>query len=299
METLRLGSVGQAVKNAQAALNYHLPDQLPPLTVDGVYGPKTTARVVLFQDRGHLDKPPKGAIGPQTHQALYTFVECRHHLVFVPRTPTRVRLLPGIDNHLNFDPPPLLPLFQLPFPSPFKPVPPLAAPHLELDPFVLLGMRRIDFELESGKETTFSFNLHSHEREREAVLFTEVTATVWSKPMGEHVEVSAGPGVGVEKRIGGKDFEASAFVFAKMEVKDVLKIGPLDLAKLCAQAQYKGALGKNGPPEMNVGAALSPEVSLFHDRLTFGPSAYAGLQWTREGVKLSGSVTISGTYHFK
>jgi hypothetical protein len=299
VESLRLGSVGQAVKNAQNALNYHLPDQVPPLAPDGVFGPKTLARVVCFQDRRRLDKPPKGVIGPQTHQALFTFVECRHHVAFVPRAPRRERLLPGIDGELHFDPPPLLPVFQLPFPSPFKPVPPLAAPHLKLDPLTLLGMRRIEFELESGKETTFSFNLHSHEREREAVLFTEMTANVWSKPLGEHVEISAGPGIGVEKRIGGKDFEASAFVFAKMEVKDVLKIGPLDLAKLCAEAQYKGPLGRDGPPEMSVGAALSPEVSLFHDRLSFGPSAYAGLQWTREGVKLSSSVTISGAYHFK
>jgi hypothetical protein len=297
METLRPGSVGQAVKNAQTALNYHLPDQLPPLTADGIFGAKTKARVIFFQDRRGLDNPPKGVIGPQTHRALYTFVACRHHVAFVPRTTTRFRL--GQAGGGAPPPAPLLPLFQLPFPSPFKPVPPLAAPRLQLDPLFLLEMRRLDFEIESGKETTFSFNLHSHERERETVLFTELTATVWSKPIGEHIELSAGPGVGIEKRIGGGDFEASAFVFAKMEVKDVLKIGPLDLAKLCAQAQYKGPLGKDGPPEMNVGASLSPEVSLFHDRLTFGPSAYAGLQWTREGVKLSGSVTVSGTYHFK
>ena len=49
MTLLVEGSKGQAVRNAQTALNYHLPDALPPLAVDGIFGPKTKARVLQFQ----------------------------------------------------------------------------------------------------------------------------------------------------------------------------------------------------------------------------------------------------------
>lgn len=63
--TIRQGSAGDAVRAAQSALNAYLTDQqLPPLTVDGQFGPRTTAAVVLYQRAHGLN--PDGIVGPAT-----------------------------------------------------------------------------------------------------------------------------------------------------------------------------------------------------------------------------------------
>lgn len=66
--TLRLGMFGQGIDIVQSALNNHPPSLLPALTVDGVFGPKTQARVVEFQKLQHLT--PDGVVGPNTRAAL-------------------------------------------------------------------------------------------------------------------------------------------------------------------------------------------------------------------------------------
>ncbi|WP_176742568.1 peptidoglycan-binding protein [Streptomyces sp. LUP47B] len=48
--TLRSGSHGPAVRKLQRLLNAHVPD-IPPLAVDGVFGPVTDGRVRKFQRR--------------------------------------------------------------------------------------------------------------------------------------------------------------------------------------------------------------------------------------------------------
>lgn len=53
MALLSLGSVGQAVKDVQTALNGR-PSSLPALIVDGIFGNKTRAKVVEFQQRNGL-----------------------------------------------------------------------------------------------------------------------------------------------------------------------------------------------------------------------------------------------------
>ena len=49
MNTLGIGSRGQEVINLQEALNYQLPAASPALAVDGIFGPKTQARLRAFQ----------------------------------------------------------------------------------------------------------------------------------------------------------------------------------------------------------------------------------------------------------
>jgi peptidoglycan hydrolase-like protein with peptidoglycan-binding domain len=66
MALLKMGMSGQNVRDLQAMLNLKV--SLPPLLVDGVFGPKTTARVVTFQKRAGL--VPDGIVGPATGKAL-------------------------------------------------------------------------------------------------------------------------------------------------------------------------------------------------------------------------------------
>jgi hypothetical protein len=66
--TLRLWSLGPAVKTLQEGLNQVLPLLTPLLKTDGIYGPKTLARVKQFQTFGHLSVD--GVVGPKTWELL-------------------------------------------------------------------------------------------------------------------------------------------------------------------------------------------------------------------------------------
>jgi hypothetical protein len=66
---LRLGSRGPAVERLQRVLNAWYPrDLVPPLVVDGIYGPATAAAVRLCQQRAGL--PVDGVVGSRTRAVL-------------------------------------------------------------------------------------------------------------------------------------------------------------------------------------------------------------------------------------
>jgi len=65
---LKLNMYGQGIDIVQLALNNQPPSMLPPLKVDGVFGPKTKARVQEFQRDHSLN--PDGIVGPNTRRAL-------------------------------------------------------------------------------------------------------------------------------------------------------------------------------------------------------------------------------------
>jgi len=70
----RQGNTGGNVKDLQIVLNY-LVAPVPgakPLVVDGVFGPKTLARVVQFQQQQKLSAD--GIVGPITGKALVAAV---------------------------------------------------------------------------------------------------------------------------------------------------------------------------------------------------------------------------------
>lgn len=64
---LSIGLQGDDVKNLQLQLN-RLPSRLAPLTVDGIFGPRTRERVVEFQNDKGLQ--PDGIAGPATLAAI-------------------------------------------------------------------------------------------------------------------------------------------------------------------------------------------------------------------------------------
>ncbi len=74
--TVRLGSVGSAVKAVQDQLNFRNLSGLPStlLAVDGVFGPKTDTKVRAFQAAMATEMSflVDGVVGPQTWQALIT-----------------------------------------------------------------------------------------------------------------------------------------------------------------------------------------------------------------------------------
>jgi hypothetical protein len=78
--TLSIGSTGPDVVQLQASLNQKMPDALPPLAVDGIFGPKTLARVKAFQAENDL--VVDGIVGPKTWAAL----AASSSLVVPPRT---------------------------------------------------------------------------------------------------------------------------------------------------------------------------------------------------------------------
>jgi hypothetical protein len=71
--TLTIGSTGAAVKTLQSRLNFHLPTNLAMLSVDGLFGPKTLARVKEFQNNNGLTVD--GIAGPKTWGKLPPFDE--------------------------------------------------------------------------------------------------------------------------------------------------------------------------------------------------------------------------------
>jgi hypothetical protein len=301
MALLVQGSTGPKVRNLQTALNYHMPNVPPPLAVDGIFGPKTRARLMQFQTRFQLKVD--GVVGPQTGGALYTFVDCSHHLITEKRPAGNRSIRRGIGDSPS-QPPfrlPQLPRLELTFPVKLPPVPSiLFPPRLEIDPRLLLLARITKFELEAGKQTSFKKDLSNPtDPERETAVFGDLKGTVWSRPFGKFVKVSAGGGMVVEHRIKPTpQTEASVYVFGKVEVADFLTLKPIDIAKLSAEAQIKGTPGGKEPPDMSVAVSAGPEVEVVKDKLTFGPGAYLEYKTNGKEHTLTPGVKFSGTFHF-
>lgn len=306
MALLVQGSTGQEVKNLQTALNYHLPNALPLLVVDSLFGPKTRARVMQFQTLHRLKVD--GIVGPETHRALYIFVDCSHHLITENRDTQNLLVrsnLRAVGNNPSLPSPfllPPLPRLQLPFPTRLPPLPPiLRPPRLELDPRLLLLARITKFELEAGQQTSFKNNLKTGKVEREVTLLADLKGTVWSKPFfDKRLELSAGGGALVEHRFKPTpDTEASVYVFGKAEVKDILKLGPLDLAKIAAEAQLGGKPGAKEPPDMSVTLSAGMEVEFLNGKVTFGPGGYLEYKTNGQEHTLTPGVKITGAVHFQ
>ena len=71
--TLSKGMTGSDVRAVQDALNYQIRRGLTPLAIDGIFGPKTEARVTEFQTANNL--VVDGIVGPQTKSLLFEVTE--------------------------------------------------------------------------------------------------------------------------------------------------------------------------------------------------------------------------------
>ena len=80
--TLVQGSTGDDVRSVQDMLNYHLRRETP-LAVDGIFGPKTFARVKLFQSRQKLKDD--GIVGKLTNAALFEVHEYQAQAIVFPQ----------------------------------------------------------------------------------------------------------------------------------------------------------------------------------------------------------------------
>ena len=123
---IRQGSKGADVRAVQDVLNFHI-RRLPPLDVDGDFGPKTHARVVEFQKANKLKVD--GRVGPETLGKLFE----------EEQVPVPLALVPQLTLQPFGQPPPLIPPLTLP---PFgqpplgrQPPPPLSPP--VISPFLL------------------------------------------------------------------------------------------------------------------------------------------------------------------
>ncbi len=303
------GSVGPEVKNLQRALNFHLPELLPALTIDGIFGRETHVRVVKFQDLYDIP-PPRGLVGPRTQRALYSFVRLKHHILFVdyglPVGGSRLRRVGGLAIGDGPQPSPLppIPRTPFPFPEPFR-LPQL--PQLQLDPRILAALRQIKVEVEAGNEAKFSTTLGQGPQQAQLQLFADAKATVWSKPLlktssGEDfVNVAAGPGVLLEKRIFSPErAEMSVYIWAKAEIESpkVGKLTHLTIAKLQAEGQIAGT--SEGPPDLSATVTVGPEVEAKVGGRTvkLGPGFYAGITKDKDGYHVEGGAKFSATLLF-
>ena len=118
--TLRAGDVGADVRALQDVLNFHI-RRLAPLAVDGIFGPKTKARVIDFQRSNRL--VDDGIAGPISNNKLF---ESEKQQVSLSILPTSAASSFGIK------PPTLIPPLTLPgFPAPGAP-PLIPVPRLTL-----------------------------------------------------------------------------------------------------------------------------------------------------------------------
>jgi peptidoglycan hydrolase-like protein with peptidoglycan-binding domain len=300
MDLLKTGARGQEVINLQEALNYHLPLALPPLEVDGKFGNLTLGRVKQFQKlRGLKDD---GIVGPLTHGALYFFIENFIHMIVPPARGDAVR---GRTSGLQFgDSPtpfgPVLPPFprlELPFPTPFRPPPP---PIFPLPKLTLQG-ESTQFELSAGVERTIARSLTNNTQDNNVSIFSDVNFSLWRRPIGKHLEMSFGLGAFFERELRpDPNTTLRIGVFAKAELKDVVKIGPLDLFKLIVE--HKTVTTATGPIELNsdieVGINPTVEVNVLGTKVEFGPkfSKFFEVGIGKGGFNLkSGSAITAGT----
>jgi len=114
--TLCLGTTGPDVRALQDVLNFHI-RRGDALKVDGIFGPKTHARVLEFQKVNDLK--PDGLVGPKTNAQLYEVTELPVPIVFVPTLQLNLPQL-GAPQKVGIKPPRLIP--ELRWPGP--PIPP-------------------------------------------------------------------------------------------------------------------------------------------------------------------------------
>jgi peptidoglycan hydrolase-like protein with peptidoglycan-binding domain len=118
--TLRAGDTGADVRALQDVLNFHI-RRLVPLAVDGIFGPKTKARVVEFQRSNQLVQD--GVAGINTNNKLFETEKQQFSLSIVPVSAS---------NSFGVRPPTLIPPLTLPgFPAPGGP-PLIPVPRLTL-----------------------------------------------------------------------------------------------------------------------------------------------------------------------
>lgn len=82
------GTQGADVRAVQDVLNFHI-RRFEPLVVDGIFGPKTHARVVEFQKANGLK--PDGLVGPATLGKLFEEEILPVSLALVPQTGPSIR----------------------------------------------------------------------------------------------------------------------------------------------------------------------------------------------------------------
>lgn len=113
---LRQGSEGQDVRAVQDVLNHHI-RRSERLKVDGIFGPKTEARVREFQKANGLTVD--GIVGPNTHAKLFEEAHVSITLLLLPR----LQLTPSGSARRGLQQPRLIPPLRLP-----PLTPPLSAP---------------------------------------------------------------------------------------------------------------------------------------------------------------------------
>ncbi len=120
---LRQGDQGQDVRAVQDVLNFQI-RRLEPLKVDGIFGPKTDARVREFQRVNNL--AVDGIVGPQTSAVLFDVSAVPVNLLLMPNLQLTLPRLGG----QGLQPPQLIPPLQLPGFPPIEP--PSSAPLFDL-----------------------------------------------------------------------------------------------------------------------------------------------------------------------
>lgn len=111
-QLLRTGSQGPEVRAVQDVLNFHI-RRLEPLKVDGIFGPRTDARVREFQRANSLQVD--GIVGPKTRALLFEESVVPLTLFLMPQL---TLTFPG-PNPRRLQPPQLIPPLQLPGLLPF------------------------------------------------------------------------------------------------------------------------------------------------------------------------------------
>lgn len=114
--TLSQGMTGQDVRALQDVLNFHI-RRGEALKVDGIFGPRTHARVLEFQKVNGLQVD--GLVGPRTEGQLFEVTELPLPILFMPRLQLP-RLQFATPGSSRIQPPRLIPPLQWPGP----PMPP-------------------------------------------------------------------------------------------------------------------------------------------------------------------------------
>lgn len=298
--TLVQGSVGPEVKNLQRALNFHIRNEIPPLTVDSIFGPKTKARLTTFQRTHNLK--PDAIVGPKTRAALYSFVQMKPALIL--QTADRQARRSSLVGDNNLPPIPPFPQLRLPpFPGLRVPLPSNALslpsfPHfkLELDPQFKLFLRTQPFEIAAGSKMVFK--KRQDDSKPGGVAFLDVTATVWSTPIvGEKFKAVGQLGFAGETRIDNGRTEASLSGGVGVELKDVLKLGAVDIFTLQVQAGFEKGLDQK-PVDMKATLETGPTVETKDGRFSFGAGGFLEIKTNGVETELSSGVFVKGAVHF-
>lgn len=244
------GTRGDDVRELQGLLNYHLADSPPAVMTDGVFGPRTDAKVRDFQERNKIQVDC--VVGPQTRSFLYATITVKIRTTLALREGRSILVARAAGFRggvLLASAGSTLPVSDVPSADP-------APPSFHLD----------NIQVQAGGQRTFSPWLGPSSPAFNSLLLT-AQATFLRVGDGPHLELT--PGLQMAANGAPSDSKYNVQAFFQVTAADVLAPGRFHLFSPFAQATFQSNFAPFGSPTAGLTVGNTLQFDIIKDRWMF------------------------------